>query len=189
MSHIDTINHSHIGFLAGIPVYHPLESDREYGLTPRTIAVGGGSGEHEIFLIKDIDACVMSYIRHFCEYDDYKDLKDDYQAFLYKSFWSISASYHFYKQIKKELKFLEIHSAESYIILSIAEFLIYSGSHLVRPDILKKAQELIDSPTLYTINQSPVGYRTSGKIIVDNQVQWGYSFEDEKRDYLKKQNI
>lgn len=189
MSHIDTINHSHIGFLAGIPVYHPLESDREYGLTPRTIAVGGGSGEHEIFLINDIDVCVMCYIRHFCSHDDYKDLKIDYQIAPYKSFWSILASYDFYKEIKKELKFLEINYAESYILLSIAEFLIYSGGHLVRPDILAKAKELIDSPTLYTINQSPVGYRTSGKIIVDNQVQWGYSFEDEKRDYFKKQNI
>lgn len=180
MSHIDTINHSHIGKLAGIEIYHPLENDKEFGLTPKSIVIGGGSGEHAMFIIDDINDCVKNYISYYSDADeDYFPLKPN------RSFWSIEDSYHFYKSIKKDLKASEIFNTETYINLAIGEFLVFSGSHLVDADLIKKALSVKDKPELYAITQHPVGFPTYGKIIINGSAKFGYSFEDEKADYLK----
>lgn len=184
MSYIDTINHSYIGTLEKIPVYHPLENDKEYGLTPHSIVIGGGSGEHAMFIINDINSCVQKYINYInyknCS-NDWLDIFDNYSI---RNYWSIKESYDFYKQIKKSLKCFEINSAETYISLCVGEFLLYSGMHLVDDRLIKEKVNL-EGPIYFGIAESTMELSSYGKIIVDNKAKFGYSFEDEKRD-LKK---
>lgn len=185
MSYIDTINHSYIGTLSNIPVYHPLENDREYGLTPNSIVIGGGSGEHEMFIIEDINNCVQRYINYVKDSDDCISIFDNYTT---KNHWSIEESYFFHKNIKKELKSFDINSAEKYIVLCVGEFLLYSGMHLVDERLINE-KEYIDGPIYYGIAESSMGGQPFGKIIVNGKAKFGYSFEDEKRDFLENKKI
>jgi hypothetical protein len=178
MSHIDTIDHSHIGFLAGIPVYHPLGNDQEYGLTPRTIAVGGGSGEHSIFLLNDIDECIKYYIYyHSDDFDCYTDKP------LYTSYWSIEDGYRFYKSVKEDMQRVDVNSAEKYIVLAVAEYLLHFGEHIIDPVLLAKAKTLTHSPNIYAIKEDVNKDISFGKIIVDGKVKWGYTFEEESVEH------
>lgn len=77
MSYIDTINHSHVGYFASLPVYHPLqdldiEGQDEFSATPANLVIGGGGGEHPGMVIQSLDACVWSYLK-FCAEVDNKD--------------------------------------------------------------------------------------------------------------------
>lgn len=188
MSHIDTINHSHIGWLSNIPVYHPLEKDNFYNFDEKAIILGGGSGEHPIFVISDMNACLKYYIYTMTSDYDYYD--DDYE---YRSYWSIENAYNFQKSVKKELKRLGIH-AEKYIATCIGEFLAKHGEvfvekGLIGKDILNKAKEVIEETGRKINGIKLVGsdkkYETWGKIIKDDKVVWGYSYLDEFNDFKK----
>ncbi|PEN12938.1 hypothetical protein CRI94_13120 [Longibacter salinarum] len=52
MSHIDSFEHEFVGYLAGLPVYHPLEEIRgDFVCDARHIVIGGGSGEHPALVL------------------------------------------------------------------------------------------------------------------------------------------
>lgn len=186
MSHIDTINHSHIGWLSNIPVYHPLEKDKFYDFDEKSIILGGGSGEHPIFVIYSMNACLKYYIYTMTSNLDYYD--DDYE---YRSYWSIENSYNFQKSVKKELKRLGVH-AEKYIATCIGEFLaehgeVFAEKGIIEKDILNKAKEVLENSErkvngIKLVNSNKKD-ETWGKIIKDGKVIWGYSYLDEFEDY------
>lgn len=58
MSYIDTQPHEHLGYLAGIPLYHPLGSyDDDFVAGPEHVVLGGGGGEHPAAVFHPL-ACV-----------------------------------------------------------------------------------------------------------------------------------
>ncbi len=64
MSDIDTFDHSYIGSLAKLPVYHPLQdSEMDYfEVGANNLVIGGGSGEHPAMKVHNLDACVLSFL-------------------------------------------------------------------------------------------------------------------------------
>lgn len=186
MSHIDTINHSHIGWLSNIPVYHPLEKDKFYDFDEKSIVLGGGSGEHPIFVIYNMNACLKYYI--YVMTSDFNYYDDDFE---YRSFWSIENAYNFQKSVKKELKRLDLY-AEKYIATCVGEFLARHGEvfvekGLIEKTILIKAKEVeketkrkADGIKLVDSGKKDDKW---GKIIKDGKVVWGYSYIDEFNDY------
>lgn len=185
MSHIDTINHSFFGLICGIPVYHPLENDSEYKLTTRSIIIGGGSGEHEIFALNDINSCVKAFILYHMDEIDFQYCNDEKE---FTSYWSIEDCYHFFLEAKENMETLEINNAERYIVLSIAEYLLFNGEHLIGPELCAKAKSLVEKPYINAIKKmnNDIDEPTFGRTIKDGRVKWGYTLENEK---LEVQNV
>jgi hypothetical protein len=68
MSYIDTFDHELVGFFAGLPLYHPLETvadsgGDEFGCTPRQLVLGGGSGEHPAIVLREPPAAVAMFLQ------------------------------------------------------------------------------------------------------------------------------
>jgi hypothetical protein len=68
MSYIDTLDHELVGFFAGLPLYHPLETvtgsgGDEFGCTPRQLVLGGGSGEHPAVVLREPTAAVAAFLQ------------------------------------------------------------------------------------------------------------------------------
>jgi hypothetical protein len=64
----DTFDHGLVGFFAGLPRYHPLETvagsgGDELGCTPRQLVLGGGSGEHPAVVLRQPPAAVMAFLQ------------------------------------------------------------------------------------------------------------------------------
>jgi len=99
LSYIDRIDHEHVGFFAGLPVYRPLESyvpeetlDGEFSCTPDSLVLGGGYLEHPGMVIRDLNYAAAQYIsdwinhceEHKCsiytdeETDDWIGIAHDY---------------------------------------------------------------------------------------------------------------
>src|SRR5713101_8714809 len=68
MSYIDTFDHELVGFFAGLPLYHPLETvtgsgGDEFGCTPLQLVLGGGGGEHPAMVLTQPTAAVMAFLQ------------------------------------------------------------------------------------------------------------------------------
>lgn len=71
MSHIDSYDHSEVGILFGIPLYHPLaDIDMDFGAPPAnssSFILGGGSGEHSAMIIRHLNYCLFMYLEFIAE--------------------------------------------------------------------------------------------------------------------------
>lgn len=183
MSHIDCFDHSHIGFMAGIMVYHPMQKDEEYGFDERSIIIGGGSGEHDIFVIQDMAQCLQQYV--------YQQTKEhaDYSNVDYSSFWSIEECYHFFDAIKDEADLLNV-SAVGYILISVGQFLaehgaVFAAKGYLEQSLFDRAHELFEKSKLNIPDIMGNSEAMSlGRVIRDGKTVWGFSFEDECKEFL-----
>ncbi|AYQ27540.1 MULTISPECIES: hypothetical protein [unclassified Polaromonas] len=73
MSAVDCFKHEFLGYLNGLPIYHPLEKVtledtgrgyREFACDESSLVIGGGSGEHPALVIHGIDSLVAKYLLH-----------------------------------------------------------------------------------------------------------------------------
>lgn len=71
MSHIDSYEHELVGYFAGYPVYHVLDTevdyepdsdDRDFYIGYRQLVIGGGSGEHPGLVMVSSDLAVKAYV-------------------------------------------------------------------------------------------------------------------------------
>lgn len=65
MSYIDIVDHDMVGYLAGIPVYHPrgtIKGGDEFDCSPETLVLGGGSGEHPAMVVSNLKALALDYL-------------------------------------------------------------------------------------------------------------------------------
>lgn len=111
---------------------------------------------------------------------------DYYRDFNYQSFWNIESSYNFYKNIRKELKRLDMYP-EEYIAASIGEFLakhglIYVKKGFIEEPIFNKAHDIEKEFSGKFNGLKLVDKDKWGKIIKNNEVVWGYSYLDEFND-------
>jgi hypothetical protein len=70
MSYIDTFDHEFVGYLAGVPIYHPLEvvpaseaDAREFGCDPGCLVIGDGPGWHAAIVCRQLDDMVRHFVR------------------------------------------------------------------------------------------------------------------------------
>ncbi|WP_299354186.1 hypothetical protein [uncultured Shimia sp.] len=78
MSYIDGFKHEQVGFLAAIPVYHPLEDipmpprdwpEDDFGCTTRQLVIGGGAGEHPGLVVRKPEAAVARFVLESGDFD------------------------------------------------------------------------------------------------------------------------
>jgi hypothetical protein len=69
MSYIDTIKHELVGYINGLPIYHPLETTREtdwggfdFSCSPENLVIGGGAGEHPAIVVHELGSIVASFL-------------------------------------------------------------------------------------------------------------------------------
>ncbi|SUX56225.1 hypothetical protein [Chromobacterium vaccinii] len=69
MSYIDSIKHEFVGYLNGLPIYHPLEESHkanwgasDFSCGKSNLVLGGGSGEHPGLVIHNLPALVCEYL-------------------------------------------------------------------------------------------------------------------------------
>ena len=69
MSYIDTIEHELVGYLNGLPIYHPLEvvetekwGAYDFSCSPKNLVIGGGAGEHPGLVIHNLGYLVVGFM-------------------------------------------------------------------------------------------------------------------------------
>lgn len=161
MSHIDGIKHELLGYLNGLPIYHPLESmcgnawgDYDFNCTPENLVLGGGSGEHPALVLHDLGGLAAFHL-----WDGIKQVKaenPEYHALPSQSTqnrlrdmvyrtdkhlefcdWSMQQIHAFVKHAKSPLNRTPFKPkqmmVEDWIRHSIGEFILYSLPEL-NPD-------------------------------------------------------
>lgn len=75
MSYIDRINHEHVGFFAGLPIYRPLEEytpkdslDGEFSCNPNCLVLGGGYLEHPGLVVRNLNYVAACYIKEWIDF-------------------------------------------------------------------------------------------------------------------------
>jgi hypothetical protein len=163
MSYIDTIEHSYVGDFLGLPLYHPLEktdgASDEFEADIYNLVIGGGSGEHPGLVIKNLDACVYSFLEFIAEFND-KDtdeidfyenwfsLLSDEESYSYNPYinlefasWGMDETANFTSQVKekfskaiaycKKAESLNKNSSEKKIQIMLGEFIYFCAPHLL----------------------------------------------------------
>lgn len=187
MSEIDTIDHSHIGYLADIPVYHPLACGTDMNVNPGCLVIGGGSGEHPMLVIRNFNSCVAAYFSHRDLDEDETNDKlwlDFFELYtrpgIIDTDWEIAVSARFYNRMKPFLDEHKFEQAEFAILCIMGEFLLFNGQHLIDPFFVdqwsKKPFKPIYSVLSTTFNDD---YPLFGKVIVNGATRWGFAFSDE----------
>lgn len=69
MSYVDTIKHELVGYINGLPIYHPIESTKEtdwgeydFSCSPENLVIGGGAGEHPAIVVHGLGSLVASFL-------------------------------------------------------------------------------------------------------------------------------
>lgn len=175
MSEIDGYQHSCIGYLFGLPLYHPIDNDDDE-INSNSLILGGGSGEHPMLIVNNLEACLQNYI-HFHD-KDCPEAECDYRIY-----WSIEDSYNVFPEIKPFMDRIGVKSAEEAVILAMGDFLRSAGGHFainlghVKPETFYKAITQPQPPWEIIEVTSEVG--GMGKIIRNGNIVWGISFIDE----------
>ena len=185
MSYIDAYNHSHIGSLFGIPIYHPFNNSPQSELNSDMIILGGGSGEHNMFILNGINEIVLETIDHFYgENIISNDILRKYDMWEKsvegESQWSIEEGYDFFRSMKNITNLFEIYktkSAEKLIMLTIGIYLLKIRAKWVDADLLNL---LVDISTLPKSLVLPVDDNNlSGRYFLKSRPLNGISYEDE----------
>lgn len=157
MSYIDCFKHELVGYLNGLPIYHPLEGfiggkfgDSDFSCTSDNLVIGGGGGEHPALVLHNLSSLVASYlylaIEKRKEYwpeleffipDDIEKVLDDIfdeKADLEFCDWSMKQHSEFYINAQSPLHQHPLkrgECAEEWIEDSIGEFIYYSLPELI----------------------------------------------------------
>lgn len=186
MSYIDAFNHSHIGLFYGIPVYHPFNNSENSELHSDMIVIGGGSGEHNMFVLEGINQIVVETLDHFFgsmvvneallkKYNLWEDSVE------WENQWSMQESHSIYCDICNDpLSIFESYqskSAEKIVLLAIGLFLIDISAIWVDKELLDL--EIDKSILPKTIIKSVSNDEVSGRYFLDSKVLNGISYLDE----------
>ncbi|UUD63579.1 hypothetical protein D16iCDA_18150 [Pseudomonas seleniipraecipitans] len=168
MSYIDTIKHELVGYINGLPIYHPLETvidggwgDYDFSCSPQNLVIGGGAGEHPALVVHDLGSLVALYIllciekhtEHFTDsfiappeetIDRLSDVAFDTKESLEFCGWSMTNIRDFIELAKCPLHFtplLENQAPEEWIKESIGQFVYFS-----LPELNPFAEEINSLP-------------------------------------------
>lgn len=153
MSYIDTIKHELVGYINGLPIYHPIESvkggeweSHDFSCSPENLIIGGGAGEHPALVVHNLGSlaalylllCIERHAEHFV--DDFvappeetisrlSDIAFDTGENLEFCGWSMTCTRDFVELAKSPLHatpLSEEKSPEAWLKESIGEFVYYS---------------------------------------------------------------
>jgi len=153
MSYIDSIKHEMVGYINGLPIYHPLETikdgawgERDFSCSPENLVIGGGSGEHPALVVHHLGSLVARYLllcieknaEHFNDripmppeetVDRLADIAFDTGETLEFCSWSMRQIRDFVELTKSSLHQTPLHETqdpEDWIKESIGEFVYFS---------------------------------------------------------------
>ena len=151
MSYIDTIKHELVGYLNGLPIYHPIETyingdkgDDDFSCSPKNLVLGGGGGEHPALVLHELGALVAEYILYsLSQIESYHDCSPWSEAVIDRLYemsckereplefcgWHMSHFNNFLLNAKANVHgtpLKDSQDAEEWIKLSIGEFVFYS---------------------------------------------------------------
>lgn len=153
MSYIDSIKHELVGYINGLPIYHPLENIKDgawgecdFSCTPENLVIGGGSGEHPALVVHHLGSLVARYlllcneknVEHFNDriemlpeetLDRLGDIAFDTGETLEFCSWSMTQIRDFVELAKSSLHQTPLHETqdpEDWIKESIGEFIYFS---------------------------------------------------------------
>lgn len=189
MSYIDTFNHSHIGSFFGIPVYHPFNNAPLSELHSDMIVLGGGSGEHNMFILDGINEIVIETLDHFygenvISVEILKKYGMWENSVEWKSQWSIEESYDvFYDMSHNNTSSLfetyKTKSAEKIVLLTVGLYLLNINAEWVDNELLNLD---FDTSVLPDTLILPVSRNElSGRYFLDSRPINGISYNDEMK--------
>lgn len=193
MSYIDTIQHELVGYLNGLPIYHPLETvsgdswgGANFSCSPANLIVGGGSGEHPALVIHHPESLVAAYFLHdiaqkelhFSDrytpppthsLDRLYDIAYGDAPLLEFCGWSMRHTTHFVEAAQSSVHYSPLkkeQAAEEWIILSLGEFIHFSLSELNQLKDEIENLEGTEDPGYWLCNVTcpPPGYIKSKKM-------------------------
>lgn len=177
MSYIDSIKHELVGYINGLPIYHPLETikdgawgEYDFSCSPENLVIGGGSGEHPALVVHHLGSLVARYlllcieknVEHFSDriptppeetVDRLSDIAFDTGETLEFCNWSMTHIRDFVDLAKSPLHQTPLHETqdpEEWIKESIGEFVYFS-----LPELNPFHAEMIRLPG---INDGFLGY-------------------------------
>lgn len=184
MSHIDSIDHSHVGYLFDIPLYHVMETMYNARYYPEyssdIFILGGGAGEHGMMVLANIEAIVTEYLEWMLPIDIHCD-----DMVVIDNYWSIEENARAYEYIKEHMALHGICRADNIIIFAIASMICDYCPDLVRGG---KIKDLILS-NIDFLQPSPIDLvkrefdNPYGRVLVGNKISWGVTLEEELEFY------
>lgn len=153
MSYIDSIKHELVGYINGLPIYHPLETitdgkwgDYDFSCSPENLVIGGGAGEHPALLIHHLGSlaalyiilCIEKHEEHFSNnfeappeetINRLSDIAFDTGETLEFCGWSMTCIRDLVELAKSRVHFtplIEKQAPEEWIKESIGEFVYFS---------------------------------------------------------------
>jgi len=215
MSYIDTFDHEFIGFIAGLPIYLPLETvtasdiPSEFGCSPQNLIIGGGDGEHPAIIVTDLLKAATHFVLVIVhESESEVALSDELTQFLDDAWvgsdfllfpgWDI-ASYATFEQRCKSLacqtpydqdRFKSSISIESWLVASIGEFVYFSMSNRcgALQAITPSIAPMLQRPTFLNVTIPAPGTPLiwGRKRDASENVQWGVShWAEQQSEQLK----
>lgn len=179
MSYIDTFDHELVGFFAGLPLYHPLETvtgtgDDEFNCTPLQLVLGGGSGEHPTMVLTNLTAAVAAFLHAALppdspllstEAQQFLDELPPLQECLHFAGWFTADYSAFYKRCSSPSLVTPYHVEqdgllEEWILRNAGEFVYFSMPELA-PDVHSSLADVcarVSSPIYYNVLILPPGY-------------------------------
>ncbi|KWU17912.1 hypothetical protein [Burkholderia cenocepacia] len=187
MSYIDTISHDIVGYLAGLPLYHPrwtVAGERnvaDFGCSPENLVLGGGSGEHPALVFHRLDWLAHYYLGELVDEDGFSFVPENvldtapggadiYRECLEFCGWSIADMVSFAKRCESitlpcPYRADEHGSVEMWLALTIGELVWRSLPHLAGELVTRigDAREVLLSERLVAPNVvlMPPGFERS----------------------------
>jgi hypothetical protein len=204
MSYIDTFDHKHVGWFAGLPIYLSLESvigdgNADFSVDRGALILGGGCGEHPALIFKRCDCLVIRFLLH-AECDlDFKAMQEGVDGLLGRgkfleysevhfsevfefAGWSTEVYAKFFERCSSKALFWPYNpddgvSFEQWLAISFGEFLWFEMPELTEG--LSSVREWAPTlkPFANNVLVSPPSYPTLyGRQIVDHKVIKGQSY-------------
>ncbi len=196
MSYIDTFDHQHVGWFAGLPIYYaPTQVKRdgpdEFSCGPENLVLGGGGGEHPALVFHRLDCLALRYVLHAIPDDD-RSVREQFGDFPIMEYlevpyadqfeyaeWSVKHYYFFYEMCTSPAMCcphgtFDYYSFEDWLAASFGELVWFSFPELIKNlDPVRRMYPDL-RPLLNNVTIPPPGYPARyGRKIVDGELVWG----------------
>lgn len=182
MSYIDTFDHELVGFFAGLPLYHPLDTvvgagGDEFGCTPLHLVLGGGSGEHPAVVLTRPSAAVARFLHMTLPQDapplsataqQFLDEVPSFEECLHFAGWGIADFVAFRDRCCAPAFVTPYHAEqdgllEEWVLRNLGEFVYFSLPELASEALLHLAEicALAPCPCYFNVQILPPGYVAS----------------------------
>jgi hypothetical protein len=184
MSYVDTFDHELVGFFAGLPLYHPLETVREvspweFGCSPTHLVLGGGDGEHPALVLTDPPASAMHFVQYVLAHDPELERSISGESLdlilnaplstecIRYAGWSLDTFAVFHERCMASA-FLHPYKFEEpgwgldeWLVSSLGEFVYFAMPELAASylEAMQDVRKVVQAPALYNVLILPPGFQ------------------------------